>query len=57
MGEAGNTRIGILPLEEPADEPAQSQEEKSTGHCQHHHKPGLWLPESLCICHKQGCHR
>lgn len=55
-GEAVSTGIATLPPQEPAKEPAQSQEEKGTGHCQHHHKPGLWLPESLHVCHKQRCH-
>lgn len=54
--EADSTGIGTLPLKELAEEPAQSQEEKGTCHSQHHHKPGLWLPESLHVCHKQGCH-
>lgn len=52
-GEAG---IGTLPPEESAERPAQGQQEEGTGHCQHYHKPGVRLPESLCVCHKQGRH-
>lgn len=48
--------MGALPLEGPAEEPAQSREEKGARHRQHHHEPGLRLPESLCVCHEQGCH-
>lgn len=55
-GEAGSTGIGTLPLEESAERPAQGQQEEGTGHCQHHHEPGLRLPESLCVCHKQRHH-